>query len=72
MNINEDVISRKKLGLVLKEAREKAGKTQAQVAAEAKVNANFYSMIERGDENYSVDKLRRILKVLGIKSIDFS
>ncbi|HEY1074273.1 MAG TPA: helix-turn-helix transcriptional regulator [Patescibacteria group bacterium] len=70
MDSKEDQLARKKLGKILKEAREKAGLTQAEVAAKAKVNANYYAIVERGEGTYSFANLQRIMKVLHIKSLD--
>jgi transcriptional regulator with XRE-family HTH domain len=36
----------------------------------AGVHVNFYARVERGEENPSFDKLRNIMKVLKIKSLD--
>ncbi len=71
MNTKDDEIARKKLGDDLREAREKLGLTQVQVAAKTKIiNANYYSIIERGEGNLTFQKLYRIMKVLGLKSLD--
>ena len=70
MDNKADEKVRKKLGAQLKAAREEAGLTQAQLAAKAKVNANYYAVVERGEGNLSVEKLQRIMKVLNIKSLD--
>lgn len=67
---NEDAKARKKLGDRLKGAREKLGLTQAEVATRAKVNANYYAVVERGEGNLSFDKLQRVMRVLNIKSLD--
>lgn len=66
----DDENVRRKLGERLRTAREKAGLTQAQVAEKAGVNANYYAVVERGAGNLSVEKLNRIMRVLGIKSLD--
>ena len=60
------------LGKKLKDAREKAGLTQLELAKKAKVNANYYAVVERGEKNISYERLERILKVLNIKSLDIS
>ena len=70
MDNKADEKVRKKLGAQLKAAREEAGLTQAQLAAKAKVNANYYAVVERGEGNLSVEKLQRIMKVLNIKSLE--
>lgn len=61
--------TRKELGSKLKQARIKAKLTQAQAAAAADVNTNYYARIERGEENPSFEKLNKILKALKIKSL---
>lgn len=58
------------LGEKLRKAREAAGLTQQEVAAKADVHVNFYARVERGEGNPSFDKLRSILKVLHIRSLD--
>jgi len=68
MNSDEQVY--KGLGKKLKEAREKAGLTQLELAEKAGINANYYAVVERGEKNISYEKLQRIMKVLNIKSLD--
>jgi transcriptional regulator with XRE-family HTH domain len=58
------------LGRKLKQAREEAGLTQAELAEKAGLNANYYAVVERGEGNLSYEKLQRVLKVLNIKSLD--
>ena len=72
MASNEQDIVRKELGDRLKKFREEAGQTQAQVAEAAGLNTNYYARIERGEENPSFVKLQKIMKALGIKSLDLS
>jgi transcriptional regulator with XRE-family HTH domain len=60
-----------KLGSKLREAREKAGLSQLEVASRAGINPNYYAVVERGEKKVSYEKLRPILKVLNIKSLDF-
>jgi len=62
----------KNLGNKLREAREKAGLTQLELAKKARINANYYAVVERGEKNISYEKLQRVLKVLNIKSLDVS
>lgn len=71
MNSKEDKVF-EKLGRKLREAREKAGLTQQELAKKADINANYYAVVERGEGNLSYEKLQRILKVLKIKSLDVS
>ncbi|MDO8618415.1 MAG: helix-turn-helix transcriptional regulator, partial [Candidatus Daviesbacteria bacterium] len=58
-----------KLAAQIKEAREKKGLTQVQVAKQAKVTETFYAMTERGESNPAFANLERILKVLGLKIV---
>jgi transcriptional regulator with XRE-family HTH domain len=64
----QDQKARDELGYKLKNAREKKKLTQAEVAKRADIHVNYYARIERGEENPSFDRLRRIMKALGIKS----
>lgn len=61
---------RKELGEKLRAVREKAGLTQAEVAAKSGVHVNYYARIERGEENPSFEKLQGVMKALGLKSLD--
>jgi transcriptional regulator with XRE-family HTH domain len=69
---DEQEKSRKELGEKLRQARELAKMTQQEVATAAGVHVNFYARVERGEENPSFDKLRGIMKVLNIKSLDLT
>lgn len=51
----------------VKEAREKKGLTQAEVAQKAGLTSNYLAMIERAEANVSTDKLAKVGKILGIK-----
>lgn len=59
----------KELGDRLRNVRERARLTQAQVAAAAGVDHNYYARIERGTANPSLEKLHRVMKVLKIRSL---
>lgn len=59
------------LGNKLKAAREKAGLSQTELAKKAGISPNYYAVVERGEKKISYEKLRPILKVLNIKSLDF-
>jgi transcriptional regulator with XRE-family HTH domain len=61
--------SAKKLGLRIKEAREKIKLTQSEVAEKSDMTETYYAMIERGEVNPSIGKLRKILKVLNLKIV---
>ena len=58
------------IGKKIKIAREKTGFTQEQVAEKAGVHVSYYSRIERGVVNPSVEVLESIAKVLKVKSSD--
>lgn len=62
--------AKKALGEKLRHAREIARLTQAEVATKAGVHVNYYARMERGEENPSFEKLRSVMKVLQIKSLD--
>jgi len=62
--------AKKDLGEKLRQAREAAKLTQAEVATKAGVHVNYYARIERGEENPSYTKLQSIMKVLNIGSLD--
>lgn len=50
----------------VKEAREKKGLTQAEVALKADLTPNYLAMIERAEANVSLDKLDKIGTALGV------
>ena len=60
----------KKLGEKLRQVRESAHLTQADVAKAADVHVNYYARIERGEVNPSYEKLQSIKRVLKIQSLD--
>lgn len=57
-----------KLGKTLKEAREKLGLTQEQVATKVGKSTNWYARFERGEENALQETRDAIFKVLKIKT----
>ncbi|MBZ0317871.1 MAG: helix-turn-helix transcriptional regulator [Anaerolineae bacterium] len=59
--------TRNSLGKQIKEAREKLGFTQSQVAQKADMTVNYYAMIERGEVNPSLEKIKGIANVLKLK-----
>lgn len=61
---------KKEIGQKLKKIRKDKNLKQWQVADEAKVTRSYYSRIESGTVNLSVEKLFRILAVLNVKSSD--
>jgi len=61
----------KELDKKLKQARTKTGLTQLEVAEKSSLNVNYYAKVERGENKISFDNLKKIAKVLHIKSIEF-
>ena len=59
---------KKEIGKKIKKARNEKGLKQVDVAVDAGINSSYYSKIERGEVNPSLDKIYRIAKSLGIKS----
>lgn len=52
---------------ILKEAREKGGLTQAEVANKAGIHVNYYARIERAEVTPRGDIINKVAKALGIK-----
>lgn len=61
--------SQEELGLQFKKAREKKKFTQADVAKQSDMTVTYYAMIERGEVNPSLDKINKLLKVLGLELV---
>ena len=61
MGFKEDIAK------IFKDAREKQGLTQEEVAKKAKVSVNYYARIERADPMPRGDVVNRIAKALDIK-----
>lgn len=59
---------REQIGIRLKKAREDAGLTQLELAKKLDISVNYVSMIERGEVNFSFDKIYKIIKTLKIKA----
>lgn len=57
-----------KMGKKIKEAREKAGLTQADVAKKVGLDTNYYATIERGEKYPSFKRLHKIATLLGLKA----
>ncbi len=62
------MVSKNRLGENLKKARQKAGLSQVQLAKKAKIHANYYARVERGEVNPSVEIVENIAKALNVKS----
>ncbi|HUD44824.1 MAG TPA: helix-turn-helix transcriptional regulator [Patescibacteria group bacterium] len=58
---------KEEIAKIFKEAREKAGLTQAEVAKKAGINANYYARVERGDPKARGEILNKIARALEIK-----
>lgn len=54
----------------LKDAREKLGFTQEEVAKQIGTSSNYYAKIERGEINVTIKKLSKLIRVLKINSAD--
>ncbi len=52
------------LGDELKNARRKAGLTQEQVAAQARISREYVSQLERNRQSPTVDMLMRVCRIL--------
>lgn len=61
---------KKEIGKNIKNARKQKGMFQIDVATESGINSSYYSKIERGEVNFSVEKLYKIVRVLEIHSSD--
>lgn len=54
----------------IKQAREKKGWTQEELAKKARIDSNSYAKIERGESKPYGVTLLKIIKALGVKSSD--
>lgn len=61
---------KKEIGKKIKNARSEKGLKQIDVAVDAGINSSYYSKIERGEVNPSLEKIYRIAKALKVKSTD--
>lgn len=68
-NITVDKSTKEDLGRHIKLARENRGLTQADVAKKSKMTVTYYAMIERGEVNPSLEKIKSIAKVLKLKIV---
>ena len=57
---------RQEVGKRIKTLRLKSNLTQAEVAEKAKLNINYFAVIERGEVTTSSEKLKRISDALGV------
>jgi len=54
----------------LRQAREKLGLTQVEVAEKAGINVNGYAKIERGETQPKLETVKKLMSVLKIKPAD--
>lgn len=59
-----------KIGKNLKKARLSTKLTQKQVADKIGVHVNYYARIERDEESPSLEVLKKLAKILKVKSSD--
>ncbi len=62
----DSVKFREQVGKRIKTIREESNLTQAEVAKKAKLNVNYFAVIERGEVTTSSEKLKRISDALGV------
>lgn len=55
-----------KIGENIKQARQKLGLTQAEVATKADLHVNYYARVERGEATATVETLQKIASVLEV------
>ena len=58
------------IGRNIRKVREKQNRTQEDVSGEAGIEMSYYSKIERGEANPSLEVMYSIIKALHIKSSD--
>jgi len=59
-----------KIGRNIRTVREKKGKTQEEIALDSGIEMSYYSKLERGEGNPSLEIIFVIIKTLNIKSKD--
>jgi transcriptional regulator with XRE-family HTH domain len=62
----DSVKFRQEVGKRIRTIREKSNLTQAEVAKKAKLNVNYFAVIERGEVTTSSEKLKKISDALGV------
>ena len=62
----DSVKFREQVGKRIKTIREDSNLTQAEVAKKAKLNVNYFAVIERGEVTTSSEKLKKISDALGV------
>jgi transcriptional regulator with XRE-family HTH domain len=61
---------KKEVGNKIMKLRKKKERKQIEVAVDAGINPSYYSKIERGEVNPSLEKIYRIIKSLEARSSD--
>jgi transcriptional regulator with XRE-family HTH domain len=61
----------KKIGLRIKDFRNKKSLTQEQLAWEADVDRTYMNHVENGKRNISIKSLEKIIKALGVSFSEF-
>ncbi len=64
----DQIKAREEIGRKIKQARVAKELTQSELATLAGINENYFAMIERGEVNFTFDKLFKIIKALKVKS----
>jgi transcriptional regulator with XRE-family HTH domain len=68
METPDQLKAREEVGRKIKQVREARKMTQLDLAERAGIAVNYFAMIERGEVNFTFEKLYRIIKALKIKS----
>lgn len=61
---------KREIGRKLSKRRKELGLTQVEVAVDSGINSSYYSKIERGEVNTSLEILYKLIKSLKLKSSD--
>jgi len=64
----DQIKAREEIGRKIKQVRVAKELTQSELAVLAGINENYFAMIERGEVNFTFDKLFKIIKALKVKS----
>ncbi len=70
MTKTQEESARIKFGEALKKAREKENLSQVEVAGKTDMTSTYYAMIERGEANPALSKVRKLKKFLKINPSD--
>jgi transcriptional regulator with XRE-family HTH domain len=64
---SDNIRQRKLLGSAIRARRQKIGLSQEKLAEKADVHRNYIGLVERGEQNLTVELLVRISNALGCK-----